>query len=110
MLEKTVLIGHLFDFYGLLLTPKQREIIRLYYFENLSLGEIGETLTISRQAVYDHLHRAEKILQEYEERMGLVKRDRKLKKGLEEIKKGLENCSCKERDGLLEMINRMEKI
>ncbi len=108
-MEKTILIGHLFDFYGLLLTSRQREIVNLYYFENLSLGEIGETLDISRQAVYDHLHRAEKVLQEYEERMGLVKRDRNLKQGLKKLKKGLEKCNCSERDELLKIVNRMEK-
>ncbi len=109
-MEKTVLIGHLYDFYGQLLTSKQRKIVNLYYFENLSLGEIGEGLSISRQAVYDHLHRAEKVLQEYEERMGLVKRDRKLKKGLEKLRKGLENCSCPTQGDLLEMVKRMEKL
>ncbi len=110
MLGKTVLIGYLFDFYGALLTPRQREIISLYYMENFSLGEIGAELKISRQAVYDHLHRAEQVLQEYEGRMGLVQRDRKLKQGLEEIKAGLNGCSCSQREALLQKVKQMEKL
>ncbi len=110
MLGKTILIGYLFDFYGALLTPRQREVVSLYYIDNLSLGEIGETLNISRQAVYDHLHRAEQVLQEYEDRMRLVQRDHRLKEGLEEIKTGLRKCSCSEREALLHKVKQMEKI
>ena len=110
MLEKTIFMGQLFDFYGGLLTPRQARIVSLYYLENHSLAEIGENLGVSRQAVYDHLQRAEKALFEYEEKLGLVKRDRKLKKGLEEIKISLESGENPDLRKLLEMIKGLEKI
>lgn len=74
MKDKLNEIPLLYDFYGQLLTPKQREYLELYYHHDLSLGEIGEEFQISRQAVYDILRRGEKILQEYEAKLGLVAR------------------------------------
>lgn len=62
----------LYDFYGKLLTPKQREVMRLYYEEDLSLGEIAEELKISRQAVHDILRRSEQALEKYEKKLGLL--------------------------------------
>lgn len=64
----------MYDFYGKTLTEKQREIIDLYYFKDLSLSEIGENLKISRQAVYDNLKRAERQLRQLEQQLGLVER------------------------------------
>lgn len=72
MVDKILKISLLYDFYGMLLTDKQKEIIELYYDDNLSLGEIAEELNISRQAVYDLLKRSEKQLYHYEEKLGLV--------------------------------------
>jgi len=72
MLEKTLKISMLYDFYSQLLTEKQREMIDLYYNQDFSLGEIGEVFGVSRQAVYDTLKRTEKILYEYEEKLKLV--------------------------------------
>lgn len=85
MLDKVVEIGILFDFYGKLLTDKQQEAIILYYYEDLSLSEIAERLEISRQGVYDHLHRSEEILREYEKKLGHIKRYKELKTKIEEL-------------------------
>lgn len=74
MMEKFVEIGLLYDFYGKILTEKQRDIIDLYYMKDLSLGEISELLGISRQAVHDNIRRAEKQLRTLEESLGLVER------------------------------------
>ena len=62
----------LFEQYKMLLTDKQQEIVSLYYNEDYSLGEISENLKVSRQGVYDTLKRSEKILREYEAKLGLV--------------------------------------
>ncbi len=75
-LEKLVEIGLLFEQYKMLLTDKQREIVSLYYNEDYSLGEISENLNVSRQSVYDTLKRSEKILKDYEAKLGLVKKSR----------------------------------
>lgn len=64
----------LFDFYGSLLTKKQREIYDLYFQQDLSLGEIGELQDVSRPAIYDLVKRTEGALQHYEERLGLVRK------------------------------------
>ena len=55
----------LLDFYGELLTDKQRECFDLHFNEDLSLSEIAEQLSISRQAVWDNIRRAELSLSEY---------------------------------------------
>lgn len=73
MLEKTVEISVLYDLYNQILTEKQRDIVDLYYNQDLSLGEIADEFDISRQAVYDMLKRTEKLLYQYEEKLGFVK-------------------------------------
>ena len=55
----------LFDFYGELLTEKQKTIFELFHLQDLSLSEIGEEQGISRQAVRDQLKRTEAILQAF---------------------------------------------
>jgi len=60
------------DFYGQFLTERQKIFVDLYYAQNLSLGEIAEEFAVSRQAVHDTLKRAGQLLEEYEEKLGLV--------------------------------------
>lgn len=76
MNEEFVEIALLYDFYGGVLTPRQQEIMDLYYMKDYSLGEIGELLSTSRQAVFDNLKRAKAQLRDMEDRLGLVKRFR----------------------------------
>jgi hypothetical protein len=66
----------LFDFYGSLLTKRQREFVKLYFCEDLSLGEIAQRFRISRQAVYDTLKKARESLEEYERKLNLVREER----------------------------------
>ncbi len=72
--EKSVEMTMLFDFYGDILTDKQRELFDLYYNEDLSLAEISEHLGITRQGVRDGIVRAEEIIKGFEEKLGLVAR------------------------------------
>ncbi len=85
MLDKMIEVGLLFDFYGKLLTPRQQETLTLYYYEDLSLGEISERLEISRQGVFDHIHRGEDLLRDYEEKLGLVSRYSTLKNEIDNL-------------------------
>jgi len=71
-LEKISHMVLLKDFYGPLLTEKQRIVISLHYEHDLSLTEIADNMNITRQAVFDLLKRAENILEEYEESLHLV--------------------------------------
>ncbi len=64
----------LFDFYGDVLTDRQKEFYDLYYNEDLSLGEIAENSGISRQGVRDVIVRAEATLTELEDKTGIIKR------------------------------------
>lgn len=74
MKQKSVEMVLLFDFYGNMLTDKQREFFDLYYNHDLSLAEIAENEGISRQGVRDAIVRARNILVEFEEKLGLYKR------------------------------------
>lgn len=73
-MDKLSEIVFLLDFYGGLLTEKQRQIMSYHYEEDMSLSEISEILDISRQAVHDLIKRSEKILVDYENELRLVKR------------------------------------
>ncbi|UOE92868.1 putative DNA-binding protein [Alkalihalobacillus sp. LMS39] len=74
MLDKTLRMNYLFDFYQALLTSKQRQYMSLYYLDDLSLGEIAEEFEVSRQAVYDNIKRTEAMLEEYEEKLALLEK------------------------------------
>ena len=64
----------LLDYYGGMLTQKQRECFEMRFNQDMSLGEIAETLGVSRQAVCDNLTRTEALLRRMEENIGCVKR------------------------------------
>lgn len=74
MFEKKLRLVDLYDFYGKMLTDKQNEIMDLYCNMDLSLGEISENLSISRQAVHDTIKRTDKALEKIEDQLGLYKR------------------------------------
>ena len=75
----------LFDHYGGMLTDKQRECFQLRYEQDLSLGEIAESMGVSRQAVNDSLTRTEALLRRMEENIGSVKRDMLTRRAVQEI-------------------------
>ena len=74
MKNQTFRMTMLFDFYGELLTDRQKEFYDLYYNEDLSLSEIAENYGISRQGVRDVIVRAEAIMTDLEDKTGLMKR------------------------------------
>ena len=74
MKNQTYRMTMLFDFYGELLTDRQKEFFDLYYNEDLSLAEIAENAGISRQGVRDVIVRAEATMQEIEDKTGIIKR------------------------------------
>ena len=84
-IDKMVEIEILYSQYSSLLTEKQREIISLYYEEDYSLGEISQFLNISRQSVYDSLKRSEKSLREYEEKLEMVSKSKKIEELLNKV-------------------------
>lgn len=78
----------LYDFYGDVLTDRQKEFYDLYYNEDLSLGEIAENYGITRQGVRDVIVRAEAILTELEDKTGLIKRFHTMHSQLEQLLPG----------------------
>lgn len=75
----------LLDFYGELLTEKQRRCYDLHVNEDLSLAEIAEQCGISRQGVWDNIRRAEASLMDFEEKTGLIRRFTETRRVLEEV-------------------------
>lgn len=70
-MDKYIEISLLYDFYGELLSQRQKNIIEYYYNDNFSLREIADEINISRQGVYDNLKRAEEQLYEFDEKLKL---------------------------------------
>ncbi len=81
-MENRMMQSMLLDFYGELLTERQRSCYDLHINEDLSLSEIAEQSGISRQGVWDNIRRAEQALREIEEKTGLVRRFTALRQGL----------------------------
>ena len=75
-MESRVELNYLMDFYGPLLTAHRQEVMRLYCEEDLSQQEIAEQLDITRQGVFDAIAKSKKQLNDYEDKLGLVKRYR----------------------------------
>ena len=76
----------LLDYYGGMLTDKQRDCFDMRYNQDLSLGEIAETMGVSRQAVNDNLSRTEALLRRMEENIGCVKRYKLARRAVSEIR------------------------
>ena len=78
MADKNLRISVLLDHYGAMLTDKQREVIDLYYNDDLSLAEIAEQEGITRQGVRDNIKRGEAQLLEMEEKLHAARRFERL--------------------------------
>ena len=96
-MEKNVRMAILFDFYGEMLTEKQKDVMELYYDQDLSLAEIAEHEEITRQGVRDSIKRGEAYLLELEEKLHFAEKFKKLVEVTDEI-----TARCNE----IERINR----
>ncbi|MFU0823906.1 putative DNA-binding protein [Clostridium sp.] len=79
-MEDRIRISILMDYYKELLTDKQKDIMELYYNQDLSLSEISELTDTSRQAIHDLIKRCNKLLMDYECKLKLVEKSTKLRK------------------------------
>jgi len=75
-IEKNVKISILLEIYGKLLTEKEYDLLNDYYNNDLSLAEIGENIGITRQAVRDNLKRGERKLFDFDEKLGIMKKNK----------------------------------
>ena len=96
-MEKNIHISMLLEIYGKLLTPKQNDVIDLYYNQNLSLAEIAEGEKITRQGVRKNLVDAENKLFDYEEKLHILKQRLERAVIIEELLKETEDVSLKEK-------------
>ena len=84
-MDDLVKYTELFDCYGKLLTDKQQEYFIDYYFNNLTLSELSENYQISRNAIHKQLKIVIQKLEEYEEKLGFLSKQKLIKEKLEEI-------------------------
>ncbi len=98
-MEKDLIYSELYEVYKKLLTDNQSEVFNLYYLCDLSLGEISEIKGISRQGVNDTLNKTRELLEDYETKLGLLTKKRKL---LSIIKNLSDSELVKELDKIIE--------
>lgn len=108
---KELEIGLLADFYGGLLSPKTKEILDLFYNQDMSLGEISKELGITRQGVRDYLTRAKKSLLKYEDKLKLATKFFELKDELAEYKQKINSSASIDKKDLLAFLDSiLDKI
>lgn len=90
-------ISTLRSYYGALLTQRQNDLLVMHYDEDLSFGEIANIVGISRQAVLDGINKGEKHLCEYEQKLRLVEKDKKMHAVIDSLEKvdnrAAKNCA-----------------
>lgn len=111
VLQKTNRINLLFDFYERLLTEKQQMFLKHYFHDDYSLGEIASEFSISRQAVYEHIKRAESVLEEYEGKLRLLEKHeerQRLLRQLEALSGDLPEPQRMEIRAVMEKLNELD--
>ena len=104
-IDSSLKIGRLLDTYGDLLTTKQMQICKYYFFENLTLAEISQILGISRQAVNDCIEKSTKMLNVFEDKVGKLKLINDMRDELENLKKCHLDNLTEEIDKILEKLD-----
>ena len=114
MEDSRLMHSMLLDFYGELLTDKQRECCELHYNEDLSLAEIAEQLGISRQGVWDNIRRADAALAEFEDKTKLAARFTAAQRSIDRLcrkaRRLSEQCSGDAQSAALEIERELERL
>lgn len=108
--EKSVDISLLLDFYGQMLTDRQRETTELYYNEDLSLSEIASIQSITRAGVRDRLVKSEAILRDYEQKLGLLHRFTRMKDEIASIASLIQRCKNGEDVDFEDILRRLSDL
>ena len=90
-MEEKVEISILLEIYGKLLTEKQYQFMSDYYNNDLSLSEIAENESITRQAVMRIIQKSKNKLKEYEQKLQIMKKQEEIKKNIEILKKDIKS-------------------
>jgi len=108
VIEKTIRMNYLYDFYQSLLTIKQNQYMSMYYLDDWSLGEIAEHFGVSRQAVYDNIKRTVALLEEYEQKLELLSSYEKRRKLIEILKTMAQENESPDR--FIQIVTSLEKL
>ncbi len=103
-MKDVVGIGTLMDLYENLLTEKQKKILNWYINEDYSLNEISELAGITRQAAHDTIKKSLKLLENFEDTLGLKRHNEDMKEQLENIKSILNRNGIKIVDGEIDLL------
>ncbi|MEZ7764368.1 sigma factor-like helix-turn-helix DNA-binding protein [Gemella sp. 27098_8_92] len=103
-IEQIIKVSQLYDFYSELLSQKQKQYLNDYFFNDLSLTEISENYEISKQAVSNNIKRTIIELEQFEEKLNLIKLSNERLFLLNEIRKLTDN------EEILEYINQLSKL
>lgn len=109
-MDRRVELNWLLDFYGALLTDKMRETLRLYLEEDMSLQEIADALSVTRQAAHDAISKAEDRLSEYERKLGLLERYKAVMKAVAVCRAELESAQPELIKRAIEALDSIESI
>ena len=104
-MEKIVEQGLLYDFYGELLTEHQKNIYEAAVYDDMSLTEIADENGISKQGVHDLIKRCTRSLQDYEDKLHMIRRFEAIRSQAMELKKITEEDT--DREHLVSEINRI---
>ncbi len=107
MKQEAYRMSLLLDYYGGLLTEKQRTYFDFYYNQDYSLGEIAEQEGISRQGVHDAINRTETTLREIEQTLGCVARETRLRQRLREISQAVQALQASSEPAVQEAARRI---
>lgn len=98
MLDNVFEMSMLYDFYGDLLPQKQKEILGLYYGDNLSLSEIAVEYNLTRQGIHETLKRSERKLRNFESKLKLIEKFFQEEEIIKSIKEDIEHLIVKRRN------------
>lgn len=90
-MEENILLGNLYDYYGVLLTEKQQQYFEDYYFDNLTLAEMSENYKVSRNAIHKSLKEVEEKLLDFEDKLKLYHKNQKIILLLEKIEEPIKS-------------------
>ncbi len=108
-MEKIMEQSLLYDFYGELLTEHQKQVYEDVVFHDFSLSEVAQQAGISRQGVHDLMKRTEKALQEYESKLGLVRKFEETRRLVREIHRLAGECRVSQNPEYLEQIEQISQ-